>query len=185
MTEVSCSGPANRCPSHLTPPACAASHSPPLPASSPQFWVSQSSKWCEYCKCWLKDTAQSWAVHERGAGHRENVARSECRLPGWLSSPCCPPTCLLVNAALADSRGCLLLAWQPRCTPGGHSLLRASCLPCHARLSDAAGLLLPSPHLTSSHLTTVQSCERCVRRRTERSGISSSWTLQSAKWRTR
>ncbi|KAL4434242.1 hypothetical protein ABPG75_000683 [Micractinium tetrahymenae] len=40
-----------------------------------EFWVSQKNKWCEFCKCWLKDTAQSWAVHERGAGHQENVAR--------------------------------------------------------------------------------------------------------------
>ncbi|PSC76250.1 nucleic acid binding [Micractinium conductrix] len=40
-----------------------------------EFWVSQKNKWCEYCKCWLKDTAQSWAVHERGSGHQENVTR--------------------------------------------------------------------------------------------------------------
>ena len=46
-----------------------------------QFWVSQKNKWCEYCKVWMKDTAHSWAVHERGAGHQENVARSECRRP--------------------------------------------------------------------------------------------------------
>eukprot|EP00887_Chlorella_sp_A99_P000816 scaffold5.g816.t1 len=47
-----------------------------------EFWVSQKNKWCEYCKCWLKDTTQSWAVHERGMGHRENVARklSEMRM---------------------------------------------------------------------------------------------------------
>lgn len=37
--------------------------------------MSQKNRWCEFCKCWLKDTAQSWAVHERGAGHQENVAR--------------------------------------------------------------------------------------------------------------
>ncbi|PRW58735.1 WW domain-binding 4 [Chlorella sorokiniana] len=40
-----------------------------------EFWVSQANKWCEYCRVWLKDSAQSWAVHERGAKHQENVAR--------------------------------------------------------------------------------------------------------------
>lgn len=40
-----------------------------------EFWVSQANKWCDYCKCWLKDTTQAWAVHERGTGHQENVAR--------------------------------------------------------------------------------------------------------------
>lgn len=47
-----------------------------------EFWVSQSNKWCEYCRCWLKDTAQSWAVHERGAKHQENVTRSKSRFDG-------------------------------------------------------------------------------------------------------
>jgi hypothetical protein len=55
----------------LTPHVCCKS----------QFWVSQANKWCDYCKCWLKDTTQAWAVHERGTGHQENVARSESRRP--------------------------------------------------------------------------------------------------------
>lgn len=54
-----------------------------------EFWVSQANKWCEYCRCWLKDSAQSWAVHERGAKHQENVARSECLLM-WLISSVLP-----------------------------------------------------------------------------------------------
>jgi U1 zinc finger len=41
-----------------------------------QFWVSQKNHWCEYCKCWLKDTPAARAVHERGIGHQENVAKS-------------------------------------------------------------------------------------------------------------
>ncbi|RMZ52440.1 hypothetical protein APUTEX25_000019, partial [Auxenochlorella protothecoides] len=39
------------------------------------FWVSQANHWCEYCKVWLKDTAQSRAVHEKGIKHQENVAK--------------------------------------------------------------------------------------------------------------
>ena len=61
---------------------------PPLPLCA-QFWVSQANKWCDACRVWMKDTAQSWAVHERGMKHQENVARSECRrLPA-----ACPPWC--------------------------------------------------------------------------------------------
>ena len=52
-----------------------ASPSPPLPLA--QFWVSNKRKWCEYCKCWLADTTAAWAVHERGTGHKANVAKSE------------------------------------------------------------------------------------------------------------
>ena len=57
-----------------------------------QFWVSQKNAWCEYCKVWLKDTKDSWAVHERGVKHRENVTRSELlwgprgTAGGWVSS---------------------------------------------------------------------------------------------------
>ncbi|KAL6769253.1 hypothetical protein ACKKBG_A18085 [Auxenochlorella protothecoides x Auxenochlorella symbiontica] len=40
-----------------------------------EFWVSQANHWCEYCKVWLKDTAQSRAVHEKGIKHQENVAK--------------------------------------------------------------------------------------------------------------
>lgn len=51
-----------------------ASHTPCRPV---QFWVSQANHWCEYCKVWLKDTAQSRAVHEKGIKHQENVAKRE------------------------------------------------------------------------------------------------------------
>ena len=72
LAALACPAPPARC-SHLVLPCL-------------QFWVSQKNKWCEYCKVWMKDTTQSWAVHERGTKHQENVARSECRRPA-----ACPP----------------------------------------------------------------------------------------------
>ena len=48
----------------------------------PQFWKSNPNHWCEYCKVWMTDNAQSRAVHERGVKHQEAVARSESAAAG-------------------------------------------------------------------------------------------------------
>jgi U1 zinc finger len=40
-----------------------------------EYWVSQSKHWCELCKCWLNDTPESRANHERGSGHKLAVQR--------------------------------------------------------------------------------------------------------------
>jgi WW domain-binding protein 4 len=40
-----------------------------------EYWVSHSKHWCELCKCWLNDTPESRAHHERGSGHKLAVQR--------------------------------------------------------------------------------------------------------------
>ena len=40
-----------------------------------EYWISQSKHWCDICKCWLNDTPQSRANHEKGSGHKINVQR--------------------------------------------------------------------------------------------------------------
>lgn len=40
-----------------------------------EYWVSNSKHWCELCKCWLNDTPESRAHHERGSGHKLAVQR--------------------------------------------------------------------------------------------------------------
>lgn len=90
MTEVCITGLARRplllvftAPLPPAAPTCSSylgSHRPSLhrPVPFPQRWVStQKMAWCDYCKVWLKDDTHSWAVHERGMKHKENVARSE------------------------------------------------------------------------------------------------------------
>lgn len=40
-----------------------------------EFWVSQGKHWCDACKCWMSDTVNARAAHERGIGHKTNVQR--------------------------------------------------------------------------------------------------------------
>jgi WW domain-binding protein 4 len=40
-----------------------------------EYWVSQAKFWCELCKCWLPDTQQARANHEKGSGHKIAVQR--------------------------------------------------------------------------------------------------------------
>ena len=39
-----------------------------------QYWVSQSQKWCEYCKIYIANNAASQQMHEQGQRHKQNVA---------------------------------------------------------------------------------------------------------------
>lgn len=150
------------------PPAAtaAAAHRPTACSALPQFWVSQKNKWCEYCKCWLKDTAQSWAVHERGAGHQENVARSE-----WAGGPSGPRVETRVRLSC----------------PSIGSLLRllgttSRDLPSEAVWPGSSKLCSPFPGTPCRLLTgrppplCAQSCGRCGMRRTEKNGMQSTWS---------
>lgn len=105
MTEVRAAVPGK---TRICPPAPARAR-PPSPRPPPsQFWVSQSNKWCDVCKVWLKDSAQSWAVHERGMKHKENVARSECRRRSLLPpAAACPPCLCLLSAVYGDAAACV------------------------------------------------------------------------------
>ena len=48
-----------------------------------QYWKSsQVNYWCDYCKCWVKDSLQGRALHENGPRHKDMVERSK----GLLSS---------------------------------------------------------------------------------------------------
>ncbi|XP_065317457.1 uncharacterized protein LOC135925860 isoform X1 [Gordionus sp. m RMFG-2023] len=39
------------------------------------YWKSQPKKFCELCKCWFSDNANSSAIHEKGLNHKENLKR--------------------------------------------------------------------------------------------------------------
>lgn len=99
-----------------------------------EFWVSQSNKWCEYCRCWLKDSAQSWAVHERGAKHQENVTRSECPSAACLlrmpTLRCCHASCWAGAPAVqqAPHMSCRCLLWPGcRCRAASRPHVPAVC----------------------------------------------------------
>ncbi|XP_046458330.1 WW domain-binding protein 4-like isoform X2 [Daphnia pulex] len=40
-----------------------------------EYWKSLPKKYCDFCKCWITDNKASVQFHERGEGHKAQVAR--------------------------------------------------------------------------------------------------------------
>lgn len=42
---------------------------------SPQYWVSQGNKWCDFCKIFISNNPSTIRNHELGQRHKDNVAK--------------------------------------------------------------------------------------------------------------